>query len=79
MDAAPGAPMDGFTASRGTNPDPTAPINAAEVTPSTSAPRSYMLRRYCPPTWYSAAEIEPSDATFTASINSANTFPPVAA
>ena len=38
-----------------------------------------MLRRYWPPTSYSAREIWPSEQHFTVSISSANTLPPVAA
>ena len=40
---------------------------------------SHMFRRYCPPTWYSACEICPSEQTLTLSMSSANTLPPLAA
>ncbi len=36
----------------------------------------YILRRYCPPTSYSAREIWPKEHTLTAFISSAKTFPP---
>ena len=37
--------------------------------------KTYMLRRYSPPTSYRAPEIWPSELDFTVSINSANTLP----
>ena len=41
--------------------------------------RHYILLRYCPPTSNSASVICPSEQTFTASISSAKTLPPLMA
>lgn len=49
-----------------------APCHPAQE--SVAAPAIYMLRRYSPPTSYSAWLIWPSECVFTASMSAANTL-----